>query len=92
VPAPTSSRGREKVAELLASGGFFWLDLDQPDQDDLDHPAHGLADRLLRPELRWLVRSIGGWQAFVGLGAGTELVALAILELVTARTNFVYPG
>src|SRR5437773_2989077 len=25
---------REKVAELLASGGFFWLDLDQPDQDD----------------------------------------------------------
>ncbi|MGZ4403060.1 MAG: magnesium/cobalt transporter CorA [Gaiellaceae bacterium] len=25
---------REKVAELLASGGFFWLDLEQPDQDD----------------------------------------------------------
>src|SRR5437762_1540281 len=25
---------REQVAELLASGGFFWLDLDQPDQDD----------------------------------------------------------
>src|SRR6266702_5838488 len=25
---------REKVAELLASGGFFWLDLDQPDQED----------------------------------------------------------
>src|SRR5437762_4114007 len=25
---------REKVAELLASGGFFWLDLDQPDQND----------------------------------------------------------
>src|SRR2546430_1845258 len=24
---------REKVAELLASGGFFWLDLDQPDQN-----------------------------------------------------------
>ncbi|MGZ4371479.1 MAG: CorA family divalent cation transporter, partial [Gaiellaceae bacterium] len=24
----------EKVAELLASGGFFWLDLEQPDQDD----------------------------------------------------------
>src|SRR5439155_18790714 len=23
-----------KVAELLASGGFFWLDLDQPDQND----------------------------------------------------------
>ena len=27
----------------------------------------------------WLVRSIGGWGAFVGLGLGTELVALAIL-------------
>src|SRR5436853_4323907 len=27
---------REKVAELLASGGFFWLDLDQPDQDDFE--------------------------------------------------------
>jgi magnesium transporter len=27
----------------------------------------------------WLVRSIGGWQAFVGVGVGTELVALAIL-------------
>jgi magnesium transporter len=26
--------GRETVAELLASGGFFWLDLDQPDADD----------------------------------------------------------
>jgi hypothetical protein len=25
---------RETVAELLASGGFFWLDLDQPDGDD----------------------------------------------------------
>jgi CheY-like chemotaxis protein len=25
---------RETVAELLASGGFFWLDLDQPDADD----------------------------------------------------------
>jgi magnesium transporter len=25
---------RETVADLLASGGFFWLDLDQPDQDD----------------------------------------------------------
>src|SRR6266536_4223547 len=27
---------REKVAELLASGGFFWLDLDQPDADDFE--------------------------------------------------------
>jgi magnesium transporter len=27
----------------------------------------------------WLVRSIGGWETFVGLGVGTELVALAIL-------------
>ena len=27
----------------------------------------------------WLVRSIGGWQTFVGLGVGTELVALVIL-------------
>jgi magnesium transporter len=27
----------------------------------------------------YLVRSIGGWEAFVGLGVGTELVALAIL-------------
>jgi magnesium transporter len=25
---------REAVEELLASGGFFWLDLDQPDEDD----------------------------------------------------------
>jgi magnesium transporter len=25
---------REKVVELLASGGFFWLDLDQPDTDE----------------------------------------------------------
>jgi magnesium transporter len=27
----------------------------------------------------WLVRNIGGWPAFAGLGIGTELVALAIL-------------
>src|SRR5437773_1250888 len=27
---------REKVAELLASGSFFWLDLDQPDADDFE--------------------------------------------------------
>ena len=27
----------------------------------------------------YLVRSIGGWETFVGLGVGTELVALAIL-------------
>ena len=26
--------GPETVAELLASGGFFWLDLDRPDKDD----------------------------------------------------------
>jgi hypothetical protein len=25
---------RERVVELLASGGFFWLDLDEPDKDD----------------------------------------------------------
>jgi magnesium transporter len=25
---------REKVVQLLASGGFFWLDLDEPDKDD----------------------------------------------------------
>jgi magnesium transporter len=27
----------------------------------------------------WLVSSIGGWEAFVGVGVGTELVTLAIL-------------
>ena len=27
---------RETVEELLASGGFFWLDLDQPDADDFE--------------------------------------------------------
>jgi magnesium transporter len=27
---------REKAAELLASGGFFWLDLDRPDADDFE--------------------------------------------------------
>ncbi len=27
---------RETVAELLARGGFFWLDLDQPDADDFE--------------------------------------------------------
>src|SRR6266545_1944689 len=27
---------REKVAELLASGGFFWLDLDQPSASDFE--------------------------------------------------------
>jgi magnesium transporter len=27
----------------------------------------------------WLVRSIRGWEGFVGLGVGTELLALAIL-------------
>jgi hypothetical protein len=26
--------GRETVEGLLASGGFFWLDLDPPDPDD----------------------------------------------------------
>ena len=28
--------GHEQVAELLAEGGFFWLDLDQPDAADFD--------------------------------------------------------
>jgi Mg2+ and Co2+ transporter CorA len=27
---------RETVAELLASGGFFWLDLDRPEADDFE--------------------------------------------------------
>jgi magnesium transporter len=27
---------RESTAELLARGGFFWLDLDQPDADDFE--------------------------------------------------------
>jgi Mg2+ and Co2+ transporter CorA len=27
---------RDAVAKLLASGGFFWLDLDQPDADDFE--------------------------------------------------------
>ena len=27
---------RESAAELLASGGFFWLDLDRPDADDFE--------------------------------------------------------
>ena len=25
---------REKIGELIAEGGFFWLDLDEPDADD----------------------------------------------------------
>ena len=27
---------RESTAELLASGGFFWLDLDRPEADDFE--------------------------------------------------------
>lgn len=27
----------------------------------------------------WLVRNIGQWQAFVGVGVGTELVVIVIL-------------
>src|SRR5204863_1381231 len=27
---------RESTADLLARGGFFWLDLDQPDADDFE--------------------------------------------------------
>jgi Mg2+ and Co2+ transporter CorA len=27
---------RESAAELLAGGGFFWLDLDRPDADDFE--------------------------------------------------------
>jgi len=30
------SFSREAVAELLAGGGFFWLDLDQPDANDFE--------------------------------------------------------
>ena len=48
---------RETVEELLADGGFFWLDLDQPSADDFDHPpgrlqvppARGRGLRALRP-------------------------------------------
>jgi magnesium transporter len=36
----------------------------------------------------WLVRSIGGWEAFVGLGVGTELVALAILLALFRRRGW----
>ncbi len=34
----------EKIAELLAEGGFFWLDIDQPDDEDI-----GSARRLRLP-------------------------------------------
>jgi magnesium transporter len=36
----------------------------------------------------YLVRSIGGWEAFVGLGVGTELVALAILLALFRRRGW----
>jgi hypothetical protein len=39
----------------------------------------GLANRFLRQNFGYLVWSIGGWESFVGVGVGTELVALAIL-------------
>jgi hypothetical protein len=34
------------------------------------------------------VRSIGGWETFVGLGVGTELVALAILLALFRRRGW----
>ena len=36
----------------------------------------------------YLVRSIGGWETFVGLGVGTELVALAILLVFFKRRGW----
>jgi magnesium transporter len=36
----------------------------------------------------YLVRSIGGWEPFVGLGVGTELVALAILLALFRRRGW----
>jgi magnesium transporter len=36
----------------------------------------------------YLVRSIGGWEAFVGVGVGTELVALAILLALFRRRGW----
>jgi magnesium transporter len=36
----------------------------------------------------FLVRNIGGWEAFVGLGVGTELVALAILLALFRRRGW----
>src|SRR5436309_9805697 len=36
----------------------------------------------------YLVRSIGSWEAFVGIGVGTELVALAILLVMFRRRGW----
>jgi magnesium transporter len=36
----------------------------------------------------WLVRNIGGWPAFVGLGIGTELAAVAILVVFFKRRGW----
>ena len=36
----------------------------------------------------WLVRNIGGWPAFVGLGIGTEIVAVAILVIFFKRRGW----
>ena len=36
----------------------------------------------------WLVRHIGGWPAFVGLGIGTEIVAVAILVTFFKRRGW----
>jgi magnesium transporter len=36
----------------------------------------------------WLVRNIGGWPAFVGLGIGTEIVAVAILMTFFKRRGW----
>ncbi len=36
----------------------------------------------------WLVRNIGGWPAFVGLGIGTEIVAVAILVTFFKRRGW----
>ena len=36
----------------------------------------------------YLVKSIGGWEAFVGLGVGIELVALAILLVFFKRRGW----
>ena len=36
----------------------------------------------------WLVRHIGGWPAFVGLGIGTELVAVGMLVVLFHRRGW----
>jgi hypothetical protein len=69
----------------LKSGPALRLEHEAAGGDRDDLPA---TQRLLRPELRLACRSCREWETFLGIGVGTELLALGVLLVFFKRRGW----